>query len=125
MSRDVEQWVGDVVASANADDRFAGATEQFDGSITFEIGPRTLWLKVYRGEIIDTERYVPMIGTTFSVVGDSEDWAQLVQEEVSLAEQLYDGNLTTSGNRIEANRMRESVELLVRYMQDLDWEAIE
>lgn len=110
-------WRDDLVAAANDDDQFATATERFDGSVTLHTGEEMTWLKVYRGEIIDREQYVPAFGTTFAIAGDAEAWRALAAGETSLSESLYDGSLRVQGNRIEANRMREMTELLCRHLQ--------
>ncbi|UHQ96125.1 hypothetical protein [Natrinema halophilum] len=115
----------DLVQAANDDHRFESATEQFDGSITIETGSRTLWLRIYRRAIIATEPSVPMAGETFSVVGETNNWARLVCTDASLSELLYDGSLRTKGNKIERNRMRDCLELLVRHLETLEREAIQ
>lgn len=113
-----EDWLPELVAAANDDERFAEATRRFDGSVAFEIGSETRWLKVYRGEVIDTEPYVPAFGATFRFVGDETTWQRLARGDISLSEGLYEGTIRTEGNRLEATRMRDAVELLIRHLQD-------
>jgi putative sterol carrier protein len=114
---DNETWLTDTVASTNNDKRFTTATTEFDGSIALEMGSDITWLKVYRGEIIDTEPYVPSFGATFRLVGDEDAWHHLAANEMSLSEALYNGSLRTAGNKVEANRMRDALELFVRHLQ--------
>lgn len=114
-----DSWVADTVASVNDDDEFATATEHFDGSVALEIGDRTLWLKVYRGEIIDTEPYVPQFGATFRLVGDADAWRQLAAGEWSLSQALYETGVRTKGNKLEANRLRDGLELFVRHLRSV------
>lgn len=114
---DTDSWASAIVERANGDDRFETATEQFDGSIAFDVGSTTLWFKIYRGRIIDTEPYVPMFGATFHLEGDEAAWTRLREGEASLSEQLGTGRMHTSGNTLEANRMRDATELMVRYLQ--------
>ncbi|NHN42802.1 hypothetical protein G9C85_14355 [Halorubellus sp. JP-L1] len=113
---DVDHWRSTVTERANEDDRFATASEQFDGSVAFDVGDRTLWFKLYRGRIIDTERYVPFFGATFRVLGDPDAWATVAAEEASFTEQVRRGRLRITGNKLEANRMRDATELMMRYL---------
>lgn len=112
-----ESWLADTVASANGDEAFATAAEHFDGSVALEIGDETVWLKVYRGEIIDTEPYVPQFGATFRLTGTARAWRRLAADEVSLSQALYEASIRTRGNKLEANRMRDAVERFVRHLQ--------
>jgi putative sterol carrier protein len=111
------EWLASAVASANDDNRFITATTQFDGSLALQMGTEVAWFKIYRGEILDRESYVPPFGATFRLVGDEEAWDSLVDGGLSLSEALYDGSLRMTGNKLEANRMREAVELFVRHLQ--------
>jgi putative sterol carrier protein len=112
-----DSWVADTVASVNDDDAFATAAEHFDGSVALVIDDRTVWLKLYRGEIIDTEPYVPQFGATFRLVGDADAWRRLAAGECSLSQALYETGIRTKGDKLEANRLRDAVELFVRHLQ--------
>lgn len=114
-----DSWLSDTVASANSDQRFATATEHFDGSIALEIGDETAWLKIYRGECIDTESYVPQFGATFRIVGPIEPWQRLAAGETSFSEELYRATIQTKGNKLEANRLRDGLELFVRHLRQV------
>lgn len=113
-----ETWLADTVASANSDDDFSKAAEHFDGSIALEIGEQTVWLKIYRGEIIDTEPYVPQFGATFRLTGDEAAWQQLAAGDMSFSQALYETAIRSSGNKLEANRLRDAIELFVRHLQE-------
>lgn len=113
-------WRERLVAAVDGDKRFETASEQFDGSVAFEVGEEVGWFKIYRGSVIDSESYVPAFGVTFRVVGDVTAWQQLVDGEASFSEQVYSGRLRTAGNKLEANRMREATELLVRHLRDAE-----
>ena len=120
MDLKTDTWMEEVVESANRDDRFETATSQFDGSIALNIGDDVLWFKIYRGSIIDTESYLPQFGATFHIRGSREAWKQIRDGEKSLSEQLTLGNLRITGNKIEANRMRDAEELILRYINTED-----
>lgn len=113
-----DTWLADTVASANNDGEFVAAAEHFDGSITLEIGDQTTWLKIYRGEIIDTEPYVPQFGTTFRLVGDKAAWQRLAAGNISFSQALYETIIRNKGNKLEANRLRDAIELFVRHLHD-------
>ncbi|WP_254525849.1 hypothetical protein [Natrinema caseinilyticum] len=112
-----ETWIAETVSAANDDDAFERAAEHFDGSIAMEIGDETVWLKVYRGEIIDTERYVPQFGATFRLVGSEGAWHRLATGDLSFSQALYETAIRTQGNKLEANRLRDAIELFVRHLQ--------
>lgn len=114
---DNETWLADTVASANDNERFTSSTTEFDGSVALEMGSDVTWIKLYRGEIIDTEPYVPPFGATFRLIGDKDAWHRLADGRTSLSKALYDGSLRTAGNKLEANRMREALELFFRHLQ--------
>lgn len=112
-----DTWLADTVAAVNGDGEFSTAAEHFDGSVALEIGDQTMWLKIYRGEIIDTEPYVPQFGATFRLVGNKEAWQQLAAGDVSLSQALYETDIRSKGNKLEANRLRDAIELFVRHLQ--------
>ena len=117
MMHDNASWVNSTVASVNDDESFQRAAEHFDGSIALEIGETTVWLKLYRGAIIDTESYVPRFGATFRLTGEAADWQRLANRELSFSQASYQGIISSSGDKLEANRMREAIELFVRHLQ--------
>ncbi|MFC6766493.1 hypothetical protein [Natrinema soli] len=112
-----ESWVTETVAAVNDDEAFERAVRYFDGSVAMEIGDDIVWLKVYRGEIIDTEPYVPQFGATFRLVGSERAWQRLAAGETSFSQALYETDVRTKGNKLEANRLRDAIELFVRHLQ--------
>lgn len=110
-------WLADTVVSVNNDDKFSTAAEHFDGSVALEFGDQTVWLKIYRGEIIDTEPYVPQFGATFRLTGEENAWQRLAAGEISFSEARYKTVIQSKGNKLEANRMRDATELLIRHLQ--------
>lgn len=114
-----DDWRATLTEAVNKRDDFAAASEYVDGSMTLIIGDERAWFKLYRGKVLETEPYVPSFGATFRLVGDRDAWRSLCRGETSLSESLYDGSIRTAGNTLEANRLREALELLVRTMQRL------
>ncbi|GGL66028.1 hypothetical protein [Halocalculus aciditolerans] len=120
---DTQDWPQELANAASSDEFRRSATE-FDGSLALEVGSDTAWFKIYRGHVIDTEPYVPSFGATFRVIGDDKAWRRVASGDQSLSGAIHTGSLKTAGNKLEANRMREMLELLIRTLQDLD-EAID
>lgn len=59
-------------------DRFAEEAAWFDGSILLEDGYGAIWMKVYRGKIIDHLPVTPPLGYTFKISGPQSAWDELV-----------------------------------------------
>lgn len=116
---DVDGW-RDALADEVSTGAFETASMEFDGSVALEIGDQTAWFKVYRGRVIDTEPYVPSFGATFRVVGSKDAWTSVAAGDQSLSGAIHAGDVWTAGNKLEANRMREMLELLVRGLQELE-----
>ncbi len=114
-----DSWVSETIEAVNGDEQFRAATEHVDGSIAFEIGDETRWVKLYRGECIDSEPYVPQFGATFRIVGDRDSWRRVAAGDTSFSEALYQTSLRTKGNKLEANRLRDGLELFVRHLQQV------
>jgi hypothetical protein len=66
-----------LVKAVNNNSSFALEAEWFDGSVLIEDGPGRLWLKIYKGKIIDHLPFIPPIGYTFKIVGPSAAWDEL------------------------------------------------
>lgn len=124
MPFDSTEWRSVLSESVNDDDSFVQAAEYFDGSLSFEIGDKVAWFKIYRGRIIDEEPYVPSFGASFRIVGDREAWVALSAGETSLSGAMYDGSIRARGNKLEANRLREAVELMVRHLQEISADEV-
>lgn len=86
-----------LVAALNADDGFALESRWFDGSILLEAGAQRLWLKVYRGKVIDQLDFVPPFGYTFKVAGSKAAWEMLAGGERTFTD------LATAGSRYAAS----------------------
>jgi putative sterol carrier protein len=112
-------WRERLTDALNDDPEFARSCELADESMALVIGEERAWFKLYRGSIIDEEPYVPPFGSTFRLVGDRKAWEELLRGETSLSEALYDGSIRSAGDTLEANRLREALELFVRQMQRL------
>lgn len=112
-----DDWLSETIDSVNGDEQFRAATAHVDGSVAFEIGDKTRWVKLYRGACIDSEPYVPQFGATFRIVGDRDSWRRVAAGETSFSEALYRTALRTTGNKLEANRCRDGLELFVRHLQ--------
>jgi hypothetical protein len=123
----------------NGHAEFAAETRWFDGSILIESGAERLWLKVYRGQVIDHLDYVPPFGYTFKLTGAPEAWRLLRSGErtftdlatpgsrhcASLEEFATSGGgyrppeLAIEGNGFEAGRLHVAILELTRILAQL------
>jgi hypothetical protein len=118
------------VTALNANADFATQTRWFDGSVQLEVDDDRLWLKIYRGRVIDHATATPPFGYTFKFSGPESAWKQLVSGKRQWADLTYPGKrsfeddpglarlgaldvaIRTEGNLIESMRMTEAMFLL-------------
>lgn len=81
------------VKALNASDNFTRETRWFDGSIVIEVDAQQLWLKIYRGKIIDAMEMIPPFGATISISGSTQAWEMLCSGERPFSD------LVTAGSR--------------------------
>lgn len=117
-----------LAGALNASDGFRLETRWFDGRILLEVDGSQCWLKVYRGQVIDTLPFTPPLGYTFKLSGPLEPWRQLVQGERKLVDLITPGAryfasdeavdrastlappaLRIEGNTLEASRIHEAL----------------
>jgi hypothetical protein len=119
-----------LVNAVNNNSSFAQEAEWFDGSVLIEDGPGKLWLKIYRGKIIDHLPFVPPIGYTFKIAGPSAAWDELASgkkftdlilggtrrfdgiESVVDGVGSLPGPIALEGNLMEAHRIVEAIYLI-------------
>ena len=63
-----------LVEALNANAEFARQAAVFDGSILLEVEADQLWLKIYKGKVIDHDTAVPAFGYTFKFSGPESAW---------------------------------------------------
>lgn len=117
-----------------ADPEFEQEARWFDGSILIEVGPETIWLKVYRGKVIDRLEFTPVFGYTFKLAGAPETWALLGSGERTFTDLVSAGSryaesieeieaggggyrpplLAIEGNGVEAGRIHIATMHLAR-----------
>lgn len=116
------------------DEEFGNEARWFDGSIALFVDRQCLWLKIYRGRVIDTLEYVPVFGYTFKVSGAARAWEMLGTGERTFTDLISAGSryldtveeieaagggyrppeLAIEGNGIEAGRMHIATMHLAR-----------
>jgi hypothetical protein len=122
------------LAGLGEDAEFEAEARWFDGSILVTVGEQQLWLKVYRGRVIDTLEFVPVFGYTFKISGSESAWAMLGSGERTFTDLISAGSryletvaeieaagagyrppeLAIEGNGIEAGRMHIATMHLAR-----------
>jgi hypothetical protein len=123
------------VDALNAQPIFKEQAEWFDGSVLLEVGSDQLWLKIYRGKVIDHQNSVPVFGYTFKFSGSEASWRLLTSGERRWADLTFPGKryfdddpklatagsmqveIRTEGNLLEAGRLTEAMFQLAYTLQ--------
>ena len=123
------------VKALNANADFRTQTQLFDGSVLLEVDQDRLWLKIYRGKVIDHETFVPAFGYTFKFSGTEAAWTQLLSGKRRWADLTYPGKrdfsddpelkrvgemevaIRTEGNLLESGRLTEAMFQLAYTLQ--------
>jgi len=116
-------FIAKLVEAANKDETFEFQARWFDGSILLEADKSQCWLKVYRGRVIDSFGYMPILGYTCKVSGPSSAWQMLLDGTRSFRDLTLPGkrhfeddptlsqvgvmtrDIAIEGNMMEANRI--------------------
>ena len=115
------------IYALNANTAFATQAQAFDGAIQLEVDGDCLWLKIYKGCVIDHQGAPSIFGYTFKLRGSESAWRLLLSGERLWADLTYPGKrdfsddpklsrvgemsvaIATEGNLIEAGRLTEAV----------------
>lgn len=124
------------VKALNANADFVTQTQWFDGAVLLEVDDDRLWLKIYRGKVIDQETSIPPFGYTFKFSGTEAGWKLLLSGKRRWADLTFPGKryfdddpklkrvgemevvIATEGNLLEARRMTEAMFLLAYTLKD-------
>ncbi len=116
-------FISKLTDALNRDETFAMQAKWFDGSILLESAGSQCWLKVYRGKVIDSLNYMPILGYTCKISGDPSAWQMLLdgtrcfrdltlpgkrhfEDDPSLSKLgLMTRDIVIEGNMMEANRI--------------------
>ncbi|MGE0484611.1 MAG: hypothetical protein AB7Q81_10765 [Gammaproteobacteria bacterium] len=114
------------VDALNANTAFATQAAVFDGAIQIEVDDDRLWLKVYKGRVIDHQAAPSPFGYTFKLCGSSAAWQLLLSGARKWADLTYPGkrrfdddpkltrvgelsvDIRIEGNLVEAGRLTEA-----------------
>jgi len=108
------EWFRQFAQTLEDDESFQKTMRRFDGSIKLEIGDQTVWMKVYRGQILEVLGQEAEFGSTFTIAGPSEEWERLLTEDHNpFGEQQTLGLITISGNVLESNRLIDGINAMV------------
>jgi len=124
------------VDALNANGDFTTQALAFDGSILLEVDNDRLWLKIYKGRVIDHEPAASAFGYTFKLSGSEASWQLLLTGERRWADLTFPGTryfdhdpelstvgephveIATEGNLLEAARLTEATFLLAYTLRD-------
>ena len=125
------------VEALNKNDAFRTQALAFDGSVLLEVDEDRLWLKIYKGEVIDSDTEVPVFGYTFKFCGPEANWRYLLDGTKLWADLTFPGkryfdddpnlervgemsvDITTEGNLLEAGRLTEAMFELAYTLRDV------
>jgi hypothetical protein len=114
------------VAALNTNDAFVTQAAAFDGAIQIEVDGDCLWLKIYKGKVIDYQAAPSFFGFTFKLTGPEHAWRSLISGERMWADLTFPGKrrfdddpkltrlgemsceIRTEGNLLEAGRLTEA-----------------
>ncbi|MDQ2621831.1 MAG: hypothetical protein M3Y45_02200 [Actinomycetota bacterium] len=109
--------------SVNSDPEFSRATQWFDGAVLLRIGDLDVWMKWYRGQIIDMHEGIDPLGQTFSLVAPLETWRGIIDLPRTSyrpwAKLFNFGEIATEGNIVEASRVLEAQFIFVSHIEKL------
>jgi hypothetical protein len=114
------------VDALNANEAFNTQAAVFDGAIQIEVDTDCLWLKVYKGRVIDHQPAPSPFGYTFKLSGPESSWQLLLSGERLWADLTFPGkrrfdddptlaragelsvDIRIEGNLVEAGRLTEA-----------------
>jgi hypothetical protein len=112
-------WFREFASQLEEDESFTTEMRHFDGSIRLDVGDDTIWMKIYRGQILEVLDQESEFGTTFAISGPPDEWERLLtQERNPFGEQQTLGMLQFSGNVIESTRMVDGVNAMVQVLRE-------
>jgi len=128
------------VSALNAHSGFNQQAQWFDGSVLLEVsleaGTDSLWLKVYKGKVIDHQPAPPPFGYTFKFSGSEASWKLLINGRRLWADLTFPGKryfeddpglsaagrleveIRTEGNLLEAGRLSEAMFQMAYVLRD-------
>lgn len=125
------------VDALNSNDAFNTQARAFDGAILLQVDTDQLWLKVYKGRVIDHEPAATVFGYTFKLSGTEAAWRLLIDGKRRWADLTFPGtryfdndpelktvgashvDIATEGNLLEAARLTEATFLLAYTLRDV------
>lgn len=108
------EWFRSFCDTLETDEQFRRAMARFDGSIKLEVGDDVIWMKLYRGRVLEVLGQEAEFGSTFTVSGSPEQWTRLLTEDRNpFGEQQTLGKIEFRGNVLEATRMKDGLNVLV------------
>jgi putative sterol carrier protein len=112
------EWFRSFSETLEEDGDFQRAMARFDGSIKFEIGNDTVWIKFYRGNVLEVLGQEAEFGSTFTVAGPTQEWIRLLTEDRNpFGEQQTLGKIEFRGNALEATRITDGLNILVDHLR--------
>jgi hypothetical protein len=125
------------IQALNNNDEFNTQARVFDGSILIQVDSDQLWLKIYKGQVIDHDVAAPAFGYTFKLSGSESSWNLLLDGKRRWADLTFPGTryfdndpelktvgqnhveIATEGNLLEAARLTEATFIMAYVLRDV------
>ncbi|PXY24833.1 hypothetical protein BAY59_22485 [Prauserella coralliicola] len=112
-------WAEALAARLAGDDRFAAATETWDGTIGLRCGEDEVQLRVYCGAVIQAARRTPH-GATFTLGASEPAWTELLTgPDGDFVRHAMTGLFDVRGSGYEYLRLTKVLALLVEHAREL------
>jgi hypothetical protein len=107
----------------NNDPEFARATRLFDGSVLLNIGKQSIWMKWYRGQVIDLHEGIDLLGFTFSLTAPEDVWRDIIDlprtSYKPWAKLFNFGEIAMGGDIVAATRVQEATFIMAGHIHDI------
>jgi len=111
-------WFRSFGDELESDEEFQQSMRHFDGSIRLDIGEDVVWMKIYRGRILEVADQEAEFGSTFSIEAPLSEWERLLTAEKNpFGEQQTLGKIAIGGNALEATRVTNGLNVLVENLR--------
>lgn len=112
-------WFREFSEDLEGNGEFQKTMRHFDGSIRFDFGEDVIWMKIYRGQVLEVADQEAEFGSTFSLEASPTEWERLLTAQKNpFGEQQTLGKITIGGNALEATRVNGGLNVFVEQLRE-------
>lgn len=112
-------WFQEFINYLEENESFQSVMSHFDGAIKLKVGEEVIWMKIYRGKVLEVLDIEAEFGSTFAITGPPREWERLLtMERNPFGEQLMAGLININGNFLEAIRVIDGVNALLESLRE-------